>query len=202
VIRRAAAIAVLLPACTVCLHGPNWPFKTGMDRMAGEVSLDPVPTTIDELIAIPHADRPKDGSRIAPAELRTYTLRDVVLSSFQRSPDGDVHMVLTDEHGHTLIAESTPPSCTDDRSPWKEQIASVRASVEDLVGPALFGWGPWYVSMSGVGYMDFLHAQPGVASNGMEIHPILAICFGKACPLPDVTRPPAVSRASARCASP
>src|SRR5262252_1082031 len=156
---------LLLPSCTVCVHGPNWPIKTGMDPDARNVSLDPVPTTIDELVSIPHVPRPTHG-RI-PAELSTYTLRDVVLTSFQRSPDGDVHMVLTDEHGHSMIAESTPPSCTDDRSPWKEQIASVRATVEDLVGPALLGWGPWYVSMSGVGYMDFLHAQPGVASNGM-----------------------------------
>jgi hypothetical protein len=38
--------------------------------------------------------------------------------------------------------------------------------------------------MAGVGYMDSLHGQPGVATNGMEIHPVLAICFGKGCTLP------------------
>jgi hypothetical protein len=199
---RAALVALFLPACTICVHGKNWPFKTGMDRQTSLVSLDPVPTTIDALITIPHVDRPADGSRIAPAELTTYTLRDVVLKSFQRSPDGDVHMVLADEHGHTMIAEATPPSCTDEKSPWRDAIASVRESVEDLVGPALIGWGPWYVSMSGVGYMDSLHGQPGVAPNGMEIHPILAICFGKGCALPDVKGAPRASATSVTCASP
>jgi hypothetical protein len=153
-----------------------------MDPDARNVSLDPVPTTIDELISIPHVPRPARG-RIA-GELSTYTLRDVVLRSFQRSPDGDVHMILADEHGHTMIAEAAPPSCTDAASPWRDRIEATRALVEDLVGPALFGWGPWYVSMSGVGYMDTRHGQPGVAPNGMEIHPVLAICFGKGCDLP------------------
>jgi hypothetical protein len=125
----------------------------------------------------------------------------VILHSFQRSPDGDVHMILSDEHGHTMIAEATPPSCTSEASPWRDQITLVRATVEDLVGPALVGWGPWYVSMSGVGYIDSLHGQPGVAPNGIEIHPILAICFGKACDLPSVTGAPPASRAAMRCSS-
>jgi hypothetical protein len=179
----ACAAALLVPACTVCVHGRNWPFKIGTDPDARYVSMDPVPTTIAELIAIPHVERPPDMRRI-PAELRTYTLRDVTLRSFQRSPDGDVHMVLSDAEGHTMIAEATPPGCTADTSPWRDRIVEVRAVVEDLVGQSLIGWGPWYVSMMGVGYMDSLHGQPGVAPNGMEIHPILAICFGKGCPLP------------------
>jgi hypothetical protein len=178
----------------VCIHGKNWPFKVGLDRQAAEIPLDPVPTTIGALIALPHVERPPDGSRIAPAELASYTLRDVVLKSFQRSPDGDVHMVLADEHGHTMIAEAAPPPCTDEKSPWRPQIVAVRAAVENLVGPAVVGWGPWYVSMSGIGYMDSRHGQPGVAPNGMEIHPVLAICFGKGCALPAIVPAPGEPR--------
>jgi hypothetical protein len=154
-----------------------------MDAQAKDISLTAVPTTIDTLLAIPHQARPPAG-RIAPAELLTYELRDVTLKSFQRAPDGDIHMVLADEHGHTMIAEAAPPSCTDASSPWRAQITSVRDTMEGVVGPALVGWGPWTVSMAGVGYMDSLHGQPGVATNGMELHPVLAICFGKGCTLP------------------
>ena len=150
--------------------------------------MTPVPATIAELVAIPHVERPPGMRRIAPAELRTYTLRDVTLRSFQRSPDGDVHMVLADAEGRTMIAEATPPGCTAETSPWRDRIVLVRAVVDGMVGQSLVGWGHRKVSMTGVGYMDSLHGQPGVAPNGIEIHPILAICIGEGCDLPDITR--------------
>jgi hypothetical protein len=86
-----------------------------------------VPTTIDALVALPHVERPEELRRIEPVEVTTYELRDVTLKSFQRAPDGDVHMVLADEHGHTMIAEAAPPFCTDDSSPWKAKISEARA---------------------------------------------------------------------------
>jgi hypothetical protein len=194
ILAAAAGLALLLEGCTgpgLCVHGRNWPFKIGMDPQAHDVSLDPVPTTIDELRAVPHVDRPPAG-RIAPVELKTYVLRDVELRSFQRAPDGDVHMVLADEHGDTMIAEAAPPFCTDSVSPWRSQIAAVRALVDHEIPMAMMGWRRQIVSMAGVGYLDSLHGQFGVAPNGIEIHPILAMCFGKGCTLPEI-RPPAVA---------
>ena len=176
----------LSQACShVCVHGKNWPFKIGTDPQAGDVSLDPVPTSIDELRAIPHIDRPPSG-RIAPFELMTYSLHDVWFQSFQRSPDGDVHMVLADDDGHTMIAETPPPSCTDDSSPWHDKIVAVRSAIlADLPPTALIGSRHELISLAGVGYIDSLHGQPGVAPNGIEIHPVLSICFGKGCALPE-----------------
>ena len=199
----AAVAALLAQGCTVCIHGRNWPFKIGTDPDAHLVVMEPVPSTIAELIAIPHAERPPEMRRIAPAELHTYTLRDVTLRSFQRSPDGDVHMVLADAEGRTMIAEATPPSCTAETSPWRARIAEVRETVDEIVGQSVIGWGHRTVSMTGVGYMDSLHGQPGVAPNGMEIHPILAICFGRGCALRDIVHGPVARGASApgaRCA--
>jgi hypothetical protein len=183
-----AVAALALQGCMgpgLCVHGVNWPFKIGMDPQAREVSLAPVPTTIDELLAVPHVERPADGRRIAPVELTTYALRDVQLRSFQRAPDGDVHMVLADEHGHTLIVEATPPFCTDAGSPWRAQIAAVRAVVDAEIPYAIMGVHRRVVSLAGVGYIDSLHGQMGVAPNGIELHPIMAICFGQGCALPD-----------------
>ena len=179
--------AIALTACTgpgLCVHGSNWRFKTGIDREASAISLDPKLTTIDELRAIPHVDRPANGGRIPPTELTVYELRDVEVVSFQRAPDGDVHMVLADEHGHTMIAEAPPPFCTDRSSPWRHDIVVVRDTVEHEIPQTLMGWRRRTVSMIGVGYLDFLHGQFGVAPNAIEIHPVLAMCFGRGCVLP------------------
>jgi hypothetical protein len=185
-----AFVALLAQGCTgpgLCIHGKNWPFKIGSDREARDVSLEPVPTTIDELRALPHVDRPPQG-RIAPVELTTYILRDVELRSFQRAPDGDVHMVIADEHGHTIIIEAAPPFCGDPNSPWRAQIERVRAIVDKEIPYAMIGWRRRTVSVAGVGYFDSLHGQLGVAPNGIELHPVLAICFGERCALAP-TRP-------------
>jgi hypothetical protein len=184
----AAVAAACCVSCTgpgLCVHGENWIFKVGTDRQHGDVSLVPVPTTIDQLRAFPHVDRPADRSRIPPVEVTTWVVRDVTITSFQRSPDGDVHMVLADEHGHTIIAEATPPFCTPDESPWGRQIAKVRKEIDREIPMAGMGWRTWVVSMSGIGYLDYLHGQLGVAENGIEIHPVLSICFGRGCTLPD-----------------
>lgn len=169
----------------LCIHSGTWIYKTGADPQARDVSLDPVRTTIDQLRAFPHVERPEHG-RIAPVELTTFELRDVELTSFQRAPDNDIHLVLSDEHGHTVIAEAAPPFCTDKASPWRSRIVAARAVIEDVIGPAALGWGHWIVSVAGPGYLDTVHGQPSAAPNGIEIHPLLAICFGRGCALPDV----------------
>lgn len=199
------ASALVAQGCTgpgLCVHGRNWIFKEGTDRQARAVSLTPVPTTIDALRAFPHVDRPADDSRIAPVELQTWELRDVELRSFQRAPDGDVHMVIADEHGHTMIIEAAPPFCVDEGSPWYAQIAATRKVVDDEIPFALMGWRKRWVSLTGIGYMDYWHAQLGVAPNGIELHPILSMCFGKGCALPvvKVTPPRSASVAAARTA--
>jgi hypothetical protein len=35
-------------------------------------------------------------------------------------------------------------------------------------------------SIVGVGFFDVIHGQRGVAPNGIELHPVLGICFGMA----------------------
>src|SRR5947209_6716788 len=53
------------------------------------------------------------------------------------------------------------------------------------------------VTVTGVGYFDFKHGQSGVAPNAIELHPVLAITFGKSTikppPPPPATVPPASS---------
>ena len=182
------AASLLSQGCTgagVCVHGENWKFKIGVDRQAGDVSLVPTETTIDALRAFPHVDCPADGSRIRPVEVTTWVLRDVEIRAIQRAPDGDVHMVLADANGRTVIAEATPPFCTAENSPWRRQISRVRRLVDREIPMVALGWRTWVISLSGVGYLDFLHGQMGAPENGIELHPVLSICFGRGCALPD-----------------
>jgi hypothetical protein len=37
------------------------------------------------------------------------------------------------------------------------------------------------VTLFGVGFFDVIHGQRGVAPNGIELHPVLGICFGAGC---------------------
>lgn len=185
------ALAALLSGCAepgLCIHGKNWIYKTGIDPQVAEVSFAPVPTTIDALRALPAVERPSQG-RIAPVEMTTYVLRDVELRLFQRALDGDVHMVLADEHGHTMIAEAAPPFCTDAKSPWRARIDAVRAVVDKEIPMAVMGGDHRIVSLAGPGYLDSRHGQTGVAPNGIEIHPVMALCFGKGCVLPPIEAP-------------
>jgi hypothetical protein len=184
----ALACAISAHGCTgpgLCVHGGNWKYKIGTDAQARDVSLAPVETTIDALLAFPHVDRPEDGSRIAPVETTTWVVRDVELGGYQRSPDGDVHMIIADAHGHTMIIEATPPFCLADATPWRAQIARVRKRVDAEIPMAAIGWRTLTMSVAGIGYFDYQHGQFGVAGNGIELHPVLSICFGKGCALID-----------------
>jgi hypothetical protein len=96
-----------------------------------------------------------------------------------READGDCHMVLADEHGDTMIAEIPAPDCIRHDSPWRELIARARRAVEDhlhIARKRRAADEP--VTLFGVGFFDVIHGQRGVAPNGIELHPVLGICFG------------------------
>jgi hypothetical protein len=78
--------------------------------------------------------------------------------------DGDVHLVLQDAAGHTMIAEAPTASCISGATAYRRhQMATARAAVK-LCGKA---------EVVGVAFFDFFHGQDGVAPNAIELHPIL-----------------------------
>jgi hypothetical protein len=46
------------------------------------------------------------------------------------------------------------------------------------------------VTVTGVGFFDFLHGQTGVAPNGIELHAVLDVQFGSGGPTPTPTNTP------------
>jgi hypothetical protein len=163
----------------------RWAIKVGSDGEARDVDVHHARTaTIAELRALKEPDDADTDVRIQPAEESVFVLRNVKLTQYKRESDSDYHLVLEDDHRNTMIAEIPEPGCLSRRSPWRAQIRAARAAFDDQHDvSARMVPADDTVSVIGVGFFDFLHGQTGVAPNGIELHPVLEICFGTDCKL-------------------
>lgn len=92
--------------------------------------------------------------------------------------DSDYHLVLDDGQGRTMITEIPSADCIGP-SPFKTAIGDVRAVVYTRFQPGpSFNASRIPVTVTGVGFFDAIHGQTGVASNGIELHPVFSISFG------------------------
>src|SRR5947209_12057832 len=83
--------------------------------------------------------------------------------------DSDVHLVLADKGGRTIIAEIPAPQCVGASSPFLSSIRYVRAKFTADFHPSSSWQRPNKpVTIVGVGFFDFKHAQSGVAPNAIE----------------------------------
>lgn len=165
----------------------RWSQKTGTDRDAPLVNLTPQTTTIAAMVALkshlpPDNAKHPPGSvaRIKPTEFQTYTIQ-ATLIGYALEADSDIHMVIQDQAKRTMIVEIPHPSCVGS-SPWKAQIAAVRAGFNARHPnppkyPKPFATVNEPVTVTGVGFFDFVHGQQGVAPNGIELHPLLSLVF-------------------------
>jgi hypothetical protein len=142
------------------------------------VSLVPHQTTIAQLVALPAGGG--GSSRESPTETTLWQLTDVTMSMIKLETDSDYHIVVSDG-SHTMIVEVPYPTCANG-SAWSCFISRARSEVD---GKLTVSSSPQYpaqtVTVRGVGFFDSVHGQTGVAPNGIELHPVLQICFGKGC---------------------
>jgi len=156
----------------------RWPVKVGDDPDAVRADLKrDVPATIADLIAIPvPASRPEDG-RAGQTEDSLFVI-EATLTSYKLEADGDYHLVLRDQAGHTMIAEIPDPACVGEASPFRDGIRNARAEFDArLHAGDRFRSVNLEVWVMGVGFFDFDHHQRGVAPNAIELHPVLDIRF-------------------------
>jgi hypothetical protein len=184
--RRGAARRVTFHSGGGC-GTERWAVKTMTDPLAGEVDLSPKDTTIAALVAIRPPVGPTD--RVAPTEETTFRVQGVI-TLVKRESDSDLHVVVEDGAGNTMIVEATSPDC-DQGSLVAAQIAAVRQAFEQRFPTESFR-GRMAATVTGVGFFDKLHGQTGVAPNGIELHPITAIEFapGGGPPTPPPPTPP------------
>jgi len=184
----------------------RWSVKTGTDADVGLVNLQsPTQTTIASLISQPAPANLPPNNRIQPTETTVFQLQ-ATLTEYKLEADSDYHLILSDGLGHTMISEMASPSCVGSSSLLLPGIQNARSEFEARYTPTdSFQTANVPVTITGVGFFDFLHSQTGVAPNAIELHPVLDIQFdtgGTPTPTPTSTTTPIPTPTSTATPSP
>jgi hypothetical protein len=165
----------------------RWSVKTGTDADAGSIDLaHVVPTSIADLTSLPKPGSLPANSRIGPTETTVYSIT-ATLTVYKHETDSDYHVVISDG-SRTMIAESADIGCVGRGSPLANGIQQARAKLDARLSPTSnFKTADLPVTVTGVGFFDFLHGQTGVAPNGIELHPLLDVVFNDTTPTPSPT---------------
>ena len=151
--------------------------KTATDSAASSISLTPVDTTVAQLVSMSPTG---SGGRHPGAETTLYRLTNVTMNFSKMETDSDYHLVVSDG-SQTMIVEVPFPGCASG-SPLLCNMTKSRAAVDSQLRlTSSANHSSFTVSVVGVGFFDALHGQTGVAPNGIELHPVLGICFGQNC---------------------
>jgi hypothetical protein len=169
----------------------RWSVKTGTDADVGLINLQsPTPTTIAALISLPAPTNLPSNNRIQPTETTVFQLQ-ATLTEYKLEADSDYHLILSDGSGHTMISEMASPACVGSSSRLLSGIQNARSEFDArYTTTSSFQTANVPVTITGVGFFDFLHGQTGVAPNGIELHAVLDIQFsagGTPTPTPTTT---------------
>jgi hypothetical protein len=177
---HAASHADRVTACGV----ERWRVKVGLDPDARLVKQNVVvPTTIVHLRSLrPPVTLPR-LRRVRPVETTVWAV-DGVLLRYKVEEDSDVHVVLADTGGRTMIVELAAPQCVGSSSPFLPAIRAVRRAFVARFHPTAYWQRPRIrVHVVGVGFFDYKHGQSGVAPNAIELHPVVAMRWAGMAPL-------------------
>lgn len=162
----------------------RWPVKTLTDADAAHVIFTPVTTTVAHLRGLATPPSRPDSARVAPTELTTFRIHGVLVGWKLESSDRDMHLVIADAAHPTRTMIAEVPSTTCDHVCSSGHTTQFRAARAALI--AHFGTPtstfhkfptPQPITVTGVGFFDFLHGQTGVAPNAVEVHPVLKVAF-------------------------
>ena len=154
----------------------RWSVKTGADADRNAVSLTTsTKTTIAYLTSLARPSSLPSNNRIAPVETQQWTI-DASLIEYKVEADSDVHLVLHDSAGRSMIAEIPSPSCVSTASPMRSLIASARSAFLARFAPVeSWRYANAPITVTGPAFWDYEHGQTGVAPNAIEIHPVLLL---------------------------
>ncbi len=205
------AIALLgsLSAPAYACGRERWSAKVLSDGVAINVA-HPAVATVDKLRTLPRPPGVEgfDAPRV-PAEQRVYRVQAELLG-FKLEKDGDIHLVIAQpgDRARTMIAEIPNPRCMEGAAPvYIQDVARTRLAFVKTYGiPPVTHFRIAYrpITVVGPAFFDFLHGQDGLAPNGVEIHPMLAIGAGagppaNALPPPSATSSSSSASATSRC---
>jgi len=178
-------VTVALLALVLTCGAERWDVKTLQDGFVPLLDADAgvvtvvEPATIQELRALP-APHWSNTLERQDSERRLVAI-DVDLVGAKLEEDEDLHLVVADAAGTTMVVEIPSAHCLEGAP------ARARASILEArcVFLAFMRVGAKYkklpkpqpVSVMGVVFIDKVHGQTGVAPNGVELHPVLSLRF-------------------------
>jgi hypothetical protein len=155
----------------------RWRVKTLADTTAGLVSPSARRTTIPQLARLLSPAGLASATRQRGTETSLFTVR-ARLVEFAQEDDSDIHLVVADPaSGAKMIVEFPADYCAlTTRPPLRAKMRSAREALIRACGPASSSFRTLRgtATITGVGFFDAVHGQRGVASNGIELHPVLA----------------------------
>ena len=173
-------------SCGMSCGVQRWHIKTLGDAYVNTINWTPVLGNVSDLTSAPVPagyDQYNDTTRYAPYETQAYRIR-AVLVGWKTESDHDFHMVIADINNpsDTMIIEPPDPTCSSAcDGGFANYFSSVRTKLTNCFGPAPSSFTNFpsgiVVDVTGVPLFDALHGQTGVASNGIELHPLMSIDF-------------------------
>ena len=162
-----------------CGH-ERWNIKTLSDIDTSRINFKQIiPSTIHEQILFPKPSR-LPNFRLPLLETLIYTI-DCYIIGYKLEADKDIHFIIEDPiTKERMVAELPSPLCSNIQKTSRYNLfVSLQNYVKNNIGKATTKFNylktPILVTMTGVGYFDFIHGQNGMPKNGREIHPILNI---------------------------
>jgi hypothetical protein len=122
----------------------------------------------------------KDATpRLVGVETTTFRVR-ARLVGYKREEDSDIHLVIADvgRKKSTMIVEFPNARCTlKAAGPSRQAMARARAALVAACGEPPGRWTllDGAAVFTGVGFVDKIHGQTGVAPNGIELHPVMRV---------------------------
>lgn len=160
-----------VPVVGVACGVERWSVKTLSDAEAWRVEPGNVVfTSIAALNAGPARCLSTPDRRSYPEEFQAFEVVGRV-TRVRTEDDRDLHVVVADEAGNTVIAEVADPACSGAVS--SPHLAALQAARRTFL--ALGVAEGRRVRVRGVGFYDPPHGQSGMARSCMELHPVLAI---------------------------
>jgi len=141
----------------------RWAAKVLSDPAASQLNLGTKPTTIAAINALPQGCG-KSGPERSGIELQLYSLQGTV-RVVKHEKDGDLHIVLDDAQGNSIVVESPNSTCSAP-SRFRTVIRAARLKAEKLQPGQI-------VTVLGPAFRDFFHGQTGMSRSCVEIHPIM-----------------------------
>lgn len=156
------------------------PIKTLRDPGEGSVARRARASTVAALGRL--AAPPNALPSRARAERQVWRLQAVRPVAMKLQHDGDIHLVVADRRGRTMITEFPAARCTAGAASFdRTAMSRARQALIDAFGPPpsnRFAKLSGTVSLQGIGFFDRLHNQLGAAPNGVELHPVLGFQAG------------------------